>query len=176
MALDFPVSPTNGQRYPVSGDPSWTWNDSNQSWDFNRQQVDHVGKKVVTDSEVEDASIGVTKFDLDYLSDSTSTPNTFTDWETIESVSASAGVWLVTAGVDIEHDILSSIELRIYCSTASSNDATRTFSLKKTAISHASLATVLNLTSSGTIIVETRRTTGVTSTANAVNLEAVRIG
>jgi hypothetical protein len=116
MPLTFPGSPTPGQRYPASGEPSWTWNNTNGTWEFNRQQVDHVGKYALTNNELTNKSFDYTKLSLSHgakteLPIAVACTGSYVD---MASIYCATGKWLIIAEANVGALNNCVVQLRLY--------------------------------------------------------------
>lgn len=119
MPLDFPTSPSNGQTYSFGG-RTWTFSTANNSWQFNRTTVDHIGKEVLTNNELADKSFNYTKLNIDnnakqqtLASDTTLN----TSYEEIESIVCTTGKWLIFAEVNAGALNNTVLQFRLYNGT-----------------------------------------------------------
>ena len=182
MPLDFPSSPTPGQRYPASGDPSWTWNDTNGTWDFNRPQVDHVGNLSLTNNELEDFSFTHSKLNID--SDTAQDRSTIplsAAWTPCETLLIDPGDWLVTANWEIYIDGAGSVECRLsrnglgVFASGYTVKGTSTNLITKSIVSLTGITTVPS-PSAQTILAEAYKHSGPASSSLNCQISALRIG
>jgi hypothetical protein len=101
MPLSFPSLPNHNQTYSFEG-RTWTYSSAVPGWNYNREQVDEVGKFVLTNNELADASFTDVQIDTESVTGVTVTTTPLdSNWATVDSVSLGVGVWIVNAHWEI---------------------------------------------------------------------------